>query len=43
MSGTKVRKKIKKDMEQGLEYFVPEEIITSKDDMQAIEEILTSN
>ena len=41
MSGTKVRKKIKKDMEQGLEYFVPEEIITSKDDMQAIEEILT--
>ena len=43
MSGTKVRKEIKKDMEQGLEYFVPTEILTSKDDMQAIEEILTIN
>ena len=43
MRGSTVRKKIEKDMEQGLEYFVPEEIITSKDDMLAIEEILTSN
>jgi hypothetical protein len=41
MSGTNVRKEIEKDIEQGLEYFVPKEIITSKDDMQAIEEILT--
>ena len=43
MRGSTVRKKIEKDMEQGLEYFVPKEILTSKDDMQAIEEILTSN
>jgi len=43
MRGSTVRKEIEKDMEQGLEYFVPTEILTSKDDMQAIEEILTSN
>ena len=43
MRGSTVRGKIKKDMEQGLEYFVPKEILTSKDDMQAIEEILTNN
>jgi len=43
MRGSIVRKEIEKDIEQGLEYFVPEEVITSKDDIQAIEEILTNN
>ena len=43
MRGNKVREEIEKDIEQGLEYFVPKEIITSTDDMQAIEEILTNN
>ena len=43
ISGTEVRELIQKDIEQGLEYFVPEEVITSKDDIQAIEEILTNN
>jgi len=43
MRGSIVGKEIEKDIEQGLEYFVPEEVITSKDDIQAIEEILTNN
>ena len=43
ISGTKVRELIQKDIEQGLEYFAPEEVITSKDDMKSIEEILTNN
>jgi len=41
MRGSTVRKEIEKDMEQGLEYFVPEEV--SIEDKESIEEILTSN
>ena len=43
ISGTEVRELIQRDIEQGLEYFAPEEILNSKDDMKSIEEILTNN
>ena len=41
MRGSTVRKEIEKDIEQGLDYFVPEEV--SIEDKESIEEILTSN
>ena len=43
ISGTKTRELIQQDIEQGIDYFVPEEVITSIQDTQAIEEILTNN
>ena len=43
ISGTKTRDLIQQDIEQGIDYFVPEEVITSIQDRQAIEEILTNN
>ena len=43
ISGTKTRELIQQDIEQGIDYFVPEEVITSIQDRQAIEEILTIN
>ena len=43
ISGTKTRELIQQDIEQGIDYFVPEEVITSIQDRQAIEEILTNN
>ena len=43
ISGTKTRELIQQDIEQCIDYFVPEEVITSIQDRQAIEEILTNN
>ena len=41
ISGTKTRELIQQDIEQGIDYFVPEEL--SIEDRQAIEEVLTIN